>query len=76
MRAYSRNTWDTSVALLERLAPAIQSIMSNTEGTFAEIFKQFQTFDAAGGHRVMTQRPSEGRPAVTLRDTPAEGGSQ
>lgn len=34
---------------LERLAPAIQSVMSNTEGTFAEIFKQFQRFDRSGG---------------------------
>lgn len=32
---------------LERIAPSIQSILSNTEGPFAEIFKQFQTFPAA-----------------------------
>jgi len=39
---------------LQKLAPAIQSILSNTDGPFAEIFKQFQTFPAAssqGGER-------------------------
>ncbi|MBX3396115.1 MAG: hypothetical protein KF841_12200 [Phycisphaerae bacterium] len=29
---------------LQKTAPAIQSIVSNTEGTFADIFKQFQSF--------------------------------
>ncbi|MFQ5492021.1 MAG: SPFH domain-containing protein [Phycisphaerae bacterium] len=29
---------------LQRVAPSIQSILSNTDGPFAEIFKQFQTF--------------------------------
>jgi len=29
---------------LERIAPSIESILSNTEGVFADIFKQFQTF--------------------------------
>ncbi len=32
---------------LEKTAPAIQSILSNTEGPFAEIFKQFQEFKHA-----------------------------
>ncbi len=35
-----------------KIAPSIKSILSNTEGPFAEIFKQFQTFPAtatAGG---------------------------
>ncbi len=32
---------------LEKVAPSIQSILSNTEGPFAEIFKQFQAFPAA-----------------------------
>jgi hypothetical protein len=67
--AYAQNLF------MERLAPAIQSIMSNTEGTFAEIFKQFQTFDASAGRRVMTERPRDGQPAVTLRETSSEGGS-
>ena len=31
---------------LQRVAPSITSIMTNTEGPFAEIFKQLQTFDA------------------------------
>lgn len=29
---------------MQKLSPAIQSIMSNTEGTFSEIFKEFQSF--------------------------------
>ncbi len=29
---------------LQKTGPAIQSIMSNTDGTFAEIFKEFQSF--------------------------------
>ena len=39
---------------LQGIAPSIQSILSNTEGPFAEIFKQFQTFKTApaeGGDR-------------------------
>ncbi|MDO8630884.1 MAG: SPFH domain-containing protein [Phycisphaerales bacterium] len=31
---------------LRRVAPSITSILSNTDGPFAEIFKQLQTFDA------------------------------
>ncbi len=33
---------------LRKIAPSITSILSNTEGPFAEIFKQFQAFPAAG----------------------------
>ncbi len=29
---------------LQRVAPSISSILSNTDGPFAEIFKQLQTF--------------------------------
>ncbi len=39
---------------LRKIAPSIQSILSNTDGPFAEIFKQFQTFPATssqGGER-------------------------
>ncbi|GIK17033.1 MAG: hypothetical protein BroJett003_19970 [Planctomycetota bacterium] len=32
---------------LQKIAPAIQSILSNTEGPFADIFKQFQVFPGA-----------------------------
>jgi len=32
---------------LEKLAPSIKSILSNTEGPFAEIFRQFQSFPPA-----------------------------
>ncbi len=31
---------------LRRIAPSISSVLSNTEGPFAEIFKQLQSFDA------------------------------
>ncbi len=39
---------------LQRVAPSITSILSNTDGPFAEIFKQFQTFtdtSSQGGDR-------------------------
>jgi len=39
---------------LRKIAPSIQSILSNTDGPFAEIFKQFQAFEgrpSAGGER-------------------------
>ncbi len=39
---------------LKKVAPSIQSILSNTDGSFAEIFKQFQSYDNAptkGGER-------------------------
>ena len=39
---------------LRKIAPSIRSILSNTDGPFAEIFKQFQTFPATtsqGGER-------------------------
>ena len=32
---------------LEKIAPSIRSVLSNTEGPFAEIFTQFQTYPAA-----------------------------
>lgn len=32
---------------LEKIAPSIRSILSNTDGPFAEIFKQFQSFPPA-----------------------------
>ncbi len=32
---------------MKKVAPAIQSILSNTEGPFADIFKEFQTFKSA-----------------------------
>ena len=33
---------------LEKIAPSIKSILSNTEGPFADIFKQFQMFPTTG----------------------------
>ncbi len=32
---------------LEKIAPSIQTILTNTDGNFAEIFKQFQSFPAS-----------------------------
>lgn len=32
---------------VQRVAPSIKTVLSNTEGPFADIFKQFQTFDGA-----------------------------
>ena len=34
---------------LQKIAPSVKSILSNTEGPFAEIFRQFQTFPAQTG---------------------------
>ncbi len=34
---------------LQKIGPSIKSILSNTEGPFADIFKQFQSFEAASG---------------------------
>ncbi len=45
---------------LGRIAPSIRSIMSNTEGPFAEVFKQFQTFpSAAGATRTTADRTAD-----------------
>jgi len=42
---------------LQRVAPSIQSILSNTDGPFAEIFKQFQNFKSAPAP---VQAPAQG----------------
>lgn len=39
---------------LQKTAPAIQSIMSNTDGTFADIFKEFQSFKSSKPNPVST----------------------
>lgn len=51
---------------LGRIAPSIRSILSNTEGPFAEVFKQFQTFPTApGATRTTAERTADnaGSPA-------------
>lgn len=42
--AFGDGTTYAQQFFLRKLAPAIQSILSNTEGPFAEIFKQFQMY--------------------------------
>ena len=44
VRAFGDGTTYAQMFFLQKVAPAIQSILSNTEGPFAEIFKQFQTY--------------------------------
>ncbi len=41
---------------LQKVAPSIQTILSNTDGPFAEIFKEFQSFPADSGARGGNQR--------------------
>jgi len=36
---------------LQRVAPSITTVLSNTDGPFAQIFKQLQTFDRAGASK-------------------------
>ena len=45
VRAFGGGTTYAQQFFLRRVAPSIQSILSNTDGPFAQIFKQFQTFD-------------------------------
>ncbi len=52
--AFGDGTTYAQQFFLQRVAPSIQSILSNTEGPFADIFRQFQTFTPAvtkGGDR-------------------------
>jgi len=44
VRAFGDGTTYAQQHFLQKVAPAIQSILSNTEGPFADIFKQFQVF--------------------------------
>ncbi len=44
VRAFGDGTTYAQQFYLKRIAPSIRTILSNTEGPFAEIFKQLQTF--------------------------------
>ena len=52
--AFGDGTTYAQQFFLQRVAPAIQTILTNTEGPFADIFRQLQTFKSApsqGGDR-------------------------
>jgi len=49
VKAFGDGTTYAQQFFLQRVAPSITSILSNTEGPFAEIFKQLQTFKTAPG---------------------------
>ena len=54
VRAFGGGATYAQQFFLQRVAPSITSILSNTDGPFAEIFKQFQSFPDAssqGGDR-------------------------
>ena len=51
VKAFGDGTAYAQHFFLQKIAPSIQSILSNTEGPFAEIFKQFQSFDRPSGPR-------------------------
>jgi regulator of protease activity HflC (stomatin/prohibitin superfamily) len=46
VKAFGDGTTYAQQFFFQKIAPSIQSILSNTEGPFAEIFKQFQNFEA------------------------------
>lgn len=46
--AFGDGTTYARMFYLERIAPSIQTILSNTEGPFSEIFNQFQTIPQSG----------------------------
>lgn len=45
--AFGDGTTYAQQFFMKKIAPAIQSILSNTEGPFADIFKEFQSFSSA-----------------------------
>lgn len=63
---------------MKKVAPAIQSILSNTEGPFADVFKEFQTFGASV--KSASPRPSpqggEGVSPGSLKSASLQGGTQ
>ncbi len=46
VEAFGDGTTYAQQSFLRKIAPSIKSILSNTEGPFAEIFKQLQTFES------------------------------
>lgn len=47
VRAFGDGATYAQQFFLQRVAPAIKTVLSNTEGPFADIFKQLQAFDGA-----------------------------
>ncbi len=47
VEAFGDGTTYAQQFFLRKIAPSIQTILSNTDGPFAEIFKQFQSFPSA-----------------------------
>jgi regulator of protease activity HflC (stomatin/prohibitin superfamily) len=52
VNAFGDGTTYAQQFFLQRVAPSIRSILSNTEGPFADIFKQFQTFPSTSAKEV------------------------
>jgi len=52
VNAFGDGTTYAQQFFLQRIAPSIRSILSNTEGPFAEVFKQFQTFPSSSAKEV------------------------
>lgn len=49
VQAFGDGTTYAQYFFLQKTAPAIQTIVSNTEGTFADIFKEFRSFSKTTG---------------------------
>ncbi|MCH7808716.1 MAG: hypothetical protein IIB60_05775 [Planctomycetes bacterium] len=49
VKAFGNGTTYAQHFFFQRVAPSIQSILTNTDGTFAEIFKKLQTFGEPEG---------------------------
>ncbi len=47
VRAFGDGTTYAQHFFLARIAPSVKSILTNTEGPFAEVFKRLQTFDSS-----------------------------
>jgi hypothetical protein len=56
VKAFGDGTTYAQQFFLQRVAPAIRSILTNTEGPFAEIFKELQTFSAPPAQQTGDQR--------------------
>jgi len=51
VKAFGDGETYAQLFFIQKVAPAIKSILSNTDGPFAEIFKQFQAFPPASRER-------------------------
>jgi hypothetical protein len=75
VKAFGDGTTYAQQFFLQRVAPSIRSILTNTDGPFAEIFKELQTFRPASGERADSPSPGAGTagPAITQRDGGSRG---